>query len=110
MLNVNIVFILKSQYSHFPIFNRAQETRSWKLLQVAVLKYRVHARLKIQSSMTEIFNLLCLVRTMLQPALATDRFLYKYYIQKLECDDFNTDYETATRAIRDKLLQSSTRK
>ena len=72
LVNMNIVFILKSLYSQFPIFNRAQEKCSWKLLQVATLKYRVHGRLKTQSSMTDIFNLLCLVGTMSQPVLAMD--------------------------------------
>jgi hypothetical protein len=41
---------------------------------------------------------------MLEPALATDRFRDKYYIQKHGCDDFSTDYETETCAIREKLL------
>jgi len=44
----------------------------WKLLQVTVLKYTVHGRLKTQSSLTDIFNLLCLVGTMLELLLATD--------------------------------------
>jgi len=55
---------------------------------------------------TDIFNLLCPVGTMLQHVLATDRFWDKYSIQKHGCDDFNTDYETATRAIADKLFQT----
>jgi hypothetical protein len=70
-VNVNIVFILKSLYSLLPVFNRTQDSCSWKLLQVAVLKHTVHTRLKTRSSMTDIFNLLCPVGTMLQPTLAT---------------------------------------
>jgi dephospho-CoA kinase len=52
------------------LFNRAQDTRSWKLLQVAVPKYTVHTRLKTRSSMTVIFNLLYLVGTMSKAVLA----------------------------------------
>lgn len=68
---VNIVFIPKSLYSQFHIFKRAQDTRSWKLLRQAVLKYTVHTRLETRSSITDIFNLFCLVGTMLQVVLAT---------------------------------------
>jgi hypothetical protein len=70
-VNVNIVFILKLLYSEFPIFKRAQDTCRWKLLQVANLKYTIHTILKTRSSMTDIFNLLCLVGTMIQTVLAT---------------------------------------
>jgi len=31
LVNINIVFILKSLYSQYPIFNSAQDTCSWKL-------------------------------------------------------------------------------
>jgi hypothetical protein len=50
---------------------RAQTMCSWKLIQVAVLKYRVYTRLKTRLSMADIFNLLRLVGKMLQPVLAT---------------------------------------
>jgi hypothetical protein len=42
LVNVNIVFILKSLYSQFPIFNRSEVTCSWKLLEVVVLKHSTY--------------------------------------------------------------------
>ena len=71
-MKVNVVFILKSLYKGCPMFKKAQDACRWKLLPVAVLKYTVHTRMKTRSYMTDIFNLLCLVGTILLPVLATD--------------------------------------
>jgi len=86
-VNVN-VFILKSPYSQFPTFNTAQDTCSWKLLQVTFLK-NVSCRHNVTGCISN-----------------RHRFRDKYYIQKHACDEFITDYETSTCAIRDKLLQT----